>query len=356
MPTGLVNHVTEARSAVSDADLEGPETYGAGDLVVGENVLAVEVHQSGANSTDVVFGLALEAVRLVTNVVQLTVPVVINELRARSSEGQPDWVELFNPGAGSIDLSGCSLTDDVTVPRKYVIPEGRTIPAGEFRVWNAGGSPTPGLDDLGFAFAAEGGGVFLFARPEQGGGLLDGVRYGNQPAAHALGRVPDGTAHWTLTMPSPGSANCRPHSVRRRPCGSTSGWPIPSRRRLVRALQPGIASRRPGRVLPHRRPRRSPAFAGAGPDLRGRRRRRVLAGDRGRFGSRPGRAAFRLGRGGDTVALVAPEASSSSSDSAPRRAGFPKDGFRTARRRRSPSRGPPRRGILRITGQSPVWW
>lgn len=307
MPTGLVSYATEARSSVSDADLEGPETYGAGDLVVGENVLAVEVHQSGRNSTDAVFGLALEAVRLVTNVVQLTVPVVINELRARGLSGQPDYIELFNPGPETVDLSGCSLTDDVTMPRKYVIPEGRTIPSREFRVWNAGGSPTPGFDDIGFGFAAEGGGVFLFARPEQGGGLLDGLRYGNQLATHSLGRVPDGAGHWTLTMPTPQAANQpaglgSPASLRINewmadPESGDDWFELFNPDSLPVAvggffLTDDLAD-----------PRRSLVpdltFVGTGGDGFWR----VTADG---SGDRPGRAAFRLGRGGDTVALLAP--------------------------------------------------
>src|SRR5207302_5557614 len=51
--------------------------------------------------------------------------VMINEVRAENvsavSNGglYPDWVELFNPATGSLDLSDWSLSDDGT-PGKYV--------------------------------------------------------------------------------------------------------------------------------------------------------------------------------------------------------------------------------------------
>jgi hypothetical protein len=43
----------------------------------------------------------------------------------------PDWIELYNPGPGSVSLNGMSLTDDNDAPLRFVIPDGLTLGAGE---------------------------------------------------------------------------------------------------------------------------------------------------------------------------------------------------------------------------------
>jgi len=46
------------------------------------------------------------------------------------ADGQKsDWIELRNPGAGAVNLSGWALSDDATVPGKWVFPS-VSIPAG----------------------------------------------------------------------------------------------------------------------------------------------------------------------------------------------------------------------------------
>src|SRR5262249_12447014 len=52
--------------------------------------------------------------------------LVINEVLAlntvkREADGStPDWVEFYNPTANVIDMADMSLSDDSTIPRKYV--------------------------------------------------------------------------------------------------------------------------------------------------------------------------------------------------------------------------------------------
>ncbi len=67
MPDGSVNYKTEAKRTVSNAELEGPFTLPTDVLQRGENVLAVEVHQSSSGSSDIVFGLSLDAVVNIPN-------------------------------------------------------------------------------------------------------------------------------------------------------------------------------------------------------------------------------------------------------------------------------------------------
>jgi hypothetical protein len=53
-----LNYNTPASRSVTEAVLEGPFSLPATNLIAGENVLAVEVHQVNSTSSDVVFGPA----------------------------------------------------------------------------------------------------------------------------------------------------------------------------------------------------------------------------------------------------------------------------------------------------------
>jgi hypothetical protein len=67
-------------------------------------------------------------------------PVLLNEFLASNSRSlqdedgdRPDWIELFNPNAVSVDLSNHGLSDDPALPRKWQFP-GVSIPAKGFLV------------------------------------------------------------------------------------------------------------------------------------------------------------------------------------------------------------------------------
>ena len=60
MPGGLIDNGTGAADTVSDAVMEGPVFVMPTNLIAGTNVLAVEVHQVNATSSDVVFGCSIE--------------------------------------------------------------------------------------------------------------------------------------------------------------------------------------------------------------------------------------------------------------------------------------------------------
>ena len=73
-------------------------------------------------------------------------PVVINEFMASNSgtvqdpQGQyDDWIELYNPTDGAIDVGGLYLTDDLANPTQWRIPTGNpaatTLPAHGYDVF-----------------------------------------------------------------------------------------------------------------------------------------------------------------------------------------------------------------------------
>ena len=67
MADGAVNYLTQATTNVGDAVYSDLYTITVTNLVAGDNVIAVEVHQSGTASSDVTFGaeLSLDAPSIV---------------------------------------------------------------------------------------------------------------------------------------------------------------------------------------------------------------------------------------------------------------------------------------------------
>ncbi|MDP8246282.1 MAG: lamin tail domain-containing protein [Candidatus Hinthialibacter antarcticus] len=59
MPAGNISYNTFANRTVGNATYEGPFEIDASMLRAGKNVIAIEVHQTNANSSDVVFGLEM---------------------------------------------------------------------------------------------------------------------------------------------------------------------------------------------------------------------------------------------------------------------------------------------------------
>lgn len=127
--------------------------------------------------------------------------VAINEVE---SDGEPDWVELANPTAAAIDVSGLIVKDDDD-RNAYAIDAGTSIPAGGHLL----------LDDLGFGIG-KGDMVRLF----DGDGLIDSTSWGTAHAPTTWGRCPDATGPFAVTAsPTPGAANTCAADV------TVSPWP-----------------------------------------------------------------------------------------------------------------------------------
>jgi hypothetical protein len=138
--------------------------------------------------------------------------VVVNEWLASNlatlpdaSDGQyDDWIELYNPATNAVDLSGWFLTDDLSRPAQWRIPNGTSIaPKGFLLVWADGQTNDNGFDaDLHAGFKLDRGGDAIgLADPV--GRLVDGVGFGAQAADISQGRFPDGAALPFVFMSSP---------------------------------------------------------------------------------------------------------------------------------------------------------
>jgi hypothetical protein len=140
--------------------------------------------------------------------------VRLNEVLARNAGAinhngtTPDYVELYNEGAASVDISGMRLTDDPNDPDKFTFPAGTTLASGAYLPLYANNADgTPGIH-LGFSLNDQGDGVYLFHRASSGGALVDSVQFGAQLADLSIGRTNGGnSATWVLCIPSHNAVN-----------------------------------------------------------------------------------------------------------------------------------------------------
>ena len=102
MPVGPISYTNFALSALGTATNGGPWTIPSRGLVVGRNVLAVEVHQANTNlsGSDVVFGAELAAALVEASAVPYR-------------ESTQTWLELYNRGTSTVDLTGWHLAEGI---------------------------------------------------------------------------------------------------------------------------------------------------------------------------------------------------------------------------------------------------
>lgn len=128
-------------------------------------------------------------------------PVVINEVQSNDPSGGPDWVELANPTAEVLDISGLVLKDNKDKD-SYTIPERTTIPANGFLVIYQDDNGTNG-----FAFGlGRGDSVRLFENGEQ---IAIATWPDESHTSPTWGLYPDvnGSSYQNTVEATPGAAN-----------------------------------------------------------------------------------------------------------------------------------------------------
>ena len=232
MPSGRVRYNTFAASyAPSNPDngtmALAPELFHSGD-----NIIAVEVHNNSASSTDLywdaditttVMGGVTEyystdaRIPLPEGNVSLTAcyremteaekaeaglhPVCVNEVSASNNAyvneygKKNDWVELYNTTNEDIDIEGMYLTDNLDNKTKYIISKEGTrastiIPAhGHLVIWCDKLQTTDKALHATFKLAGEGGVVALTAADKS---WTDVLQYAAHDGNSTVGRYPDG--------------------------------------------------------------------------------------------------------------------------------------------------------------------
>ena len=151
--------------------------------------------------------------------------LVINEIVASNGGGLTDemgefedWIEIYNPGAATVDPAGMFLSDDFDDRHAWRIPAGYPLAPGGFLVIWA--DDDPGDGPLHATFKLSGGGeeVALYDAEDMGNAKIHGFKYGPVASDIAIGFVPDlggakdanfsfGYSPEYLATPTPGSGN-----------------------------------------------------------------------------------------------------------------------------------------------------
>lgn len=128
--------------------------------------------------------------------VPLHAQLVVTEFMASNASGLvdedgdfSDWVEIHNPTAGPVDLSGWRLSDDIAAPEKWVFPAGTSMGADSYIVVRASGkNRAVAGSELHANFKLTASGGVLLLTPPAGGQIGDRVLYGQQFADVAYGK------------------------------------------------------------------------------------------------------------------------------------------------------------------------
>jgi len=213
-------------------------------LVEGENIIAVEIHQSDYTSSDISFNLFLKATYQYSNITttysdnteidtfftqntDITIyfkertfseGLYINEIMAQNTltysdeaGSFDDWIEIYNSNNYAVNLAGYFLTDDKSVPLKWQIPATEetltTIEPYGYKVFWADNDINEGLLHTNFKLGA--GGEFVGLSYFEGMQYYaDSLTFGLQTSDISYGRYEDGEQNLQFfSQPTPNSSN-----------------------------------------------------------------------------------------------------------------------------------------------------
>jgi len=173
----------------------------------------------GANGANIVdFALLAEDGGLKTDTLVINEFMASNSSSIQDPQGQyDDWIEIYNYGTSAVNIGGMYLTDNLSVPTKWripdVIPAATTIPPQDFLlIWADNDTADTGLH-ANFELGARGEelGLFSIRSPQDGSygsTLIDSVAFPGQTTDVSYGRYPDANDNWRFFgFPSPGRQN-----------------------------------------------------------------------------------------------------------------------------------------------------
>jgi gliding motility-associated-like protein len=134
--------------------------------------------------------------------------VLINEYSAANYDTYTDnygeyedWVELYNPTATAIDISGWYLSDKVNNPTKWVVPSSFIVPAnGTVIIYCSGRDELVGGNAHSNFKITQTKGNEVFMLSDAGSVLQDSIRVFTNQNSHTRGRETNGAANWSVFM------------------------------------------------------------------------------------------------------------------------------------------------------------
>jgi len=246
--TGVINYDTYAKTADSNPD-NGTMKLDASLFKTGENIIAVELHNNNANSTDIVWDAQLicsakaddnsgyystaatidlpadNDIALMACFTPLSdgekrqkgvTPVMINEISCSNSIyvsdyfKRDDWLELYNTTDEDIDIEGMYLSNDPANPLLYQITKGTTtastvIPAHGYKIIWCDKQANMTQLHAPFKISSLGGEIVLTAKDRT---WKNSIRYTTHNGDETVGRYPDGNDKvYTMNIPTIEKAN-----------------------------------------------------------------------------------------------------------------------------------------------------
>lgn len=136
-----------------------------------------------------------------------------------------DWIEIYNAGNESVWLGNKFLTDNITEPEKWQMPDAY-IESGEFLIIWADGEPEQGPFHATFKLSKDGEDIGLFNNDLT---TIDEYIFNSQETDISEGRFHNGEDNWIFfTHPTPGKSNLFTNVEEELKRISTTIYPNPS--------------------------------------------------------------------------------------------------------------------------------
>lgn len=250
MPNGTISYDTYASTYAHSNPDSGTMGLPTELFHAGNNVIALELHNNSYNSTDIYWNAELYVQKLTdgdivstdeeytlpsSGTVQLkavwealpadeliatTTPVKINEVSAANSVylneyfKKNDWIELYNTTDKDIDVAGMYISDKLSKPKKYQIPEASAVAASYSTIIPAHGYLVVWADQLvadkqihtGFKLGNEDDEVVMLTAADES--WSDTLAYKTHNGTQSVGLYPDGGSKtYVMDLPTIGASN-----------------------------------------------------------------------------------------------------------------------------------------------------
>ncbi len=269
MAEGDFDYETFANAGVGNAVYDGPFDLPTAALQQGDNVIAVEVHQASAGSSDIVFGLTLDATVVSGDNEMAVAYDLLDGLRITEimyhppSDADAEFIELQNVGQTPLQLGGVRFTQgiDFTFPEMTLDPDEyvvlvRDLPTFISRYGDTAnvagqyvGSLSNGGEDLVVKLPAPlEASLMRFDYNDTWHPITDGGGYSLEILdTTAEASTWDDSQSWVPLLPSPGTGSITSDVVGRHVFYNNSTWDDPAKGRTDNdAVAPDKVALRPG--------------------------------------------------------------------------------------------------------------